>query len=148
MKRKKILLLTLVPLFVFVLIFLWFFVYNKPHRNIEKAEPDFVMEAEEVIRLFEENDSSAQKKFLDKVVQFSGNVTSKESADTTVTIVFDLGGTYVITAQMLPKYKGDAEKLSSGSRVQVKGLYNGVIPGDADFGLPAAIVFNKCSFQK
>lgn len=148
MKRRKIVLLTLIPLFVSALIFLWFFVYNKPHRDIEKADPDFVMSAEEVIGLFEENDSSAHKKFLDKVVQFSGNVSSKESADTTVTLVFDLGGSYVITAQLLPKYKGDAENVTLGSRVQMKGLYNGVIPGDADFGLPAAIVFNKCSFKK
>lgn len=140
--------MTLVPLFVCVLIFLWFFVYNKPHRNIEKAKPDFVMEAEQVIGLFEENDSSAQIKFSDKVVQFTGNVSSKESADTTVTLLFDFGGAYVITAQMLPKYKSDAEKLSVGTRVQLKGLYNGIIPGDSDFGLPAAIVFNKCSFQK
>ncbi len=148
MNRKTVFFLGAAIVLIGVVSYVWFFVYNKPHRDIEFAEPDFDMQAEQLISLFQENDSAAHRKLDDKVVRFHGTLSSKESADTTVTLIFDTGEDFIITAQMLPKYKAEAESFSAGSEIVLKGLYNGMIPGDADFGLPAAIVFNKCSPQK
>lgn len=148
MNKKKGFFIGAAIVLIGVFSYLWFFVYNKPHRDIERAEPDFDMKAGQLISLFQENDSAAHKKLNDKVVRFSGTLSSKESAENTVTLIFDSGADFVISAQMLPKYKAEAESFTAGSEIVLKGLYNGVIPGDPDFGLPAAIVFNKCSPQR
>lgn len=126
-------------------IYLWFFVYNKPHRDIESAAPDFTLEASALIGEFDASDTASDRKFSDKVIQFSGALKKTETADTTVTLIFDYGTGHIITAQVLPKYKNQMEGLNPGATVTVKGLYNGFLAGDTLFGLPGSILLNKCS---
>jgi len=126
-------------------LYVWFFVYNKPHRDIEKATPDFTLGADAFIGEFDASDTASDRKFNDKVIQFSGTVKKTEAADTTVTLIFDYGTNYIITAQVLPKYKTEMAALAPGTAVTVKGLYNGFLAGDPEFGLPGSILLNKCS---
>lgn len=126
-------------------VYVWFFVYNKPHRDIEAAVPDFTMDAQSLIGEFDANDTASDRKFNDKVIRFSGTLKKVEPADTTVTLVFDYGTGHIITAQVLPKYKTEMEGLNPGATVTVKGLYNGFLAGDTLFGLPGSILLNKCS---
>lgn len=125
--------------------YVWFFVYNKPHKDIENAKPDFTVTAESFIQEFEANDTASSRKYDEKVVQFSGNFNKIESADTTVSVVFDFGGNTIISAQVLPKYKNEVQALNPGTPITLKGLYNGYITGDSLFGLPGNILLNKCS---
>lgn len=126
-------------------LYVWFFVYNKPHRDIEAATPDFTMDAQALIKEFDANDTASDRKFNNKVIRFSGTLKKVESADTTLTLVFDYGTDHIITAQVLPKYKTELQELNPGATVTVKGLYNGYLAGDTLFGLPGSILLNKCS---
>lgn len=123
----------------------WFFVYNKPHRDIEAATPDFTLDAQALISEFDGNDTASDRKFNNKVIQFTGAIKKTETADTTTTLIFDYGSGHIITAQVLPKYKTQMEGLNPGASVTVKGLYNGFLAGDTLFGLPGSILLNKCS---
>jgi len=126
-------------------VYAWFFVYNKAHKDIENTKPDFTVTAESLIQEFETNDTANSKKYDEKVIQFSGNFNKIESADTTVSVVFDFGGNTIISAQMLPKYKNEMQALTPGTPIALKGLYNGYITGDPSFDLPGNILLNKCS---
>lgn len=128
-------------------LYVWFFVYNKPHRDIEAATPDFTLGAQALINEFDAGDSAADRKFTDKVIQFSGALKKTEAADTAVTLIFDYGTGHVITAQVLPKYKQEMEALNPGATVTVKGLYNGFLAGDS-LDLPGSILLNKCSLAQ
>jgi len=130
---------------ILVAAYVWFFVYNKPHKDIENTKPDFTVTAESLIQEFETNDTAASRKYDEKVIQFSGNFNKIESADTTVSVVFDFGGKNIISAQVLPKYKNEVQALNPGTPITLKGLYNGYITGDPSFDLPGNILLNKCS---
>lgn len=126
-------------------VYVWFFVYNKPFRDIEAAKPDFTLGAQALIGEFDAGDTASDRKYADKVIQLSGTIKRTEAADTTLTLIFDYGTGHVITAQVLPKYKKEMEGLNPGADVTVKGLYNGFLAGDTLFGLPGSILLNKCS---
>ena len=130
---------------ILALAYMWFFVYNKPHKDIENTKPDFTVTAENLMNEFETGDTSASRKYDEKVIQVSGTFKSIESADTTASIVFDFGGKNIISAQLLPKYKSEIEGLNPGTPITLKGLYNGYISGDTLFDLPGNILINKCS---
>ena len=123
--------------------YVWFFVYNKPHRDIENAAPDYTLTASALIREFDAGDTASDKKYNDKVIRFSGVPKKTETADSTVTLIFDDGTDHVVTTQLLPKYKNELP--APGTEITLKGLYNGFLAGDAAFGLPGSILLNKCS---
>ncbi len=51
-----------------------FYMYNKPHKNIRNSKVDFTMEAKQLFSAFEENESEANTKYLDKIIEVSGTV--------------------------------------------------------------------------
>lgn len=106
----------------------WFFVYNKPHVNYEKATPDVVLSAEECYQTFA-NESSDN---LGKVLQISGIPTSIEEQDSLVIVVFAFGegmfGEEGIRCTMLPNHSKTALGLNTSNEIKIKGKcqgYNG-----------------------
>ncbi len=69
----------------------WFFVYNKPHRNFEKAKPDITMSARDCYNGFSQNKLHAGG----KVLEIYGIPSSIESSDTMVVVVFAFPTRYV-----------------------------------------------------
>lgn len=79
--KKKILFTLLILIIVGVAV--GFYLYNKPHKNYAKLKADYIVTAEELFAEFEENESSANEKYLDEVVQVRGiiaGITEVESA--------------------------------------------------------------------
>lgn len=146
MKKKWLIYFLIFDLIVgAIAIYIWFFVYNKPHRDIENATPDFTVTAEALLKDFDNSDTAANRKYDEKVIQFSGAFAKIESADTTVSVVFDFGGKNIISAQVLPKYKNEISAITPGTSITLKGLYKGYIAGDELFALPGNILLNTCS---
>ena len=54
------------------LIYIWYYVYNKPHQNIEKSTPDFVITASECYQHYAQNQNSELSNYTGKVLQISG----------------------------------------------------------------------------
>lgn len=112
-------------------LYVWFFIYNKPHRDYESAEADFTLPAEMCYNQYA-NGSDESKQYLDKVLQLDGIPASIESTDSTVIIVFaynsGMFGDEGIRCSMLPGYQQQARKLQTDKRIVVKGYcagYNG-----------------------
>lgn len=111
--KKKLLIIGLV---LFVLgvaggIAGYVFVYNKPHRNIEKAKPDFLISADDLYQAFADDEESAGARYTGKVVQVSGRIESINTVnDTMKTIVMTASGAMMGGANALlhKKYATDA----------------------------------------
>lgn len=106
----------------------WFFVYNKPHINYEKAKPDALVTAENCYQSFTDKSSI----YLGKVVQLSGVPTKVENQDSLVIVVFAFNkgmfGDEGIRCTMLPNHGMAALALNSSSKIEIKGKcqgYNG-----------------------
>jgi hypothetical protein len=106
----------------------WFFVYNKPHVNYEKAEPDAVLSAKECYQAF----SAENSENLGKVLLLNGVPTAVEQQDSMVIVVFAFNqgmfGDEGIRCTMLPNHNKTALALDFSKEIKIKGKcqgYNG-----------------------
>lgn len=58
-----------------------YYLYNKPHQNMESATADLQASASALLTAFEMDEASANTQYLDKVVQVSGVVRSSSRDD-------------------------------------------------------------------
>jgi len=125
--------------------YIWFFVYNKPHRNFEKAKPDLTMSARDCYNSFSENKIHAGG----KVLEIYGIPSSIESSDTMVVAVFafkqGMFGANGIRCTMLADNQQKARGLSTKDTVYIKGFcagYNG-----SDVILENCSIINKLKIK-
>jgi len=131
MKKLIKIVAALAVLGILAAIYVWFFIYNKPHRNYERAKADFVLTAQTCYNQYA-NDSEESKKYLDKVLQIDGIPNTVEATDTTVIVVFvynhGMFGDEGIRCSMLPDFQKKARNLNQDKNVTIKGHctgYNG-----------------------
>lgn len=51
-----------------------YFMYNKPHKNMESAKADLSVSAEELFTEYETDEARANEKYLEKIVVVKGQV--------------------------------------------------------------------------
>lgn len=108
--------------------YVWFFIYNKPHKNYEKAKPEAMMTAAECYNSFKANGNS----LTGQVLQLQGIPSNVEQTDSLVIVVFvfneGMFGDEGIRCTLLPGYHRQALALSGKNKIDIKGLctgYNG-----------------------
>ncbi len=116
------------------------FVYNKPHRDFEKATPDFYTNSHEFYFDYKDNKEEAQHKYNGKVVEIKGVLSKVETADSLTIAVFALEeglfGDEGIRCTMLPDH-ALAVKSYAGKEITLKGFCAGY--NDTD------VILEKCS---
>jgi len=106
-------------------IYVWVFVYNKPHKNFEKAKPDIVLAARQCY------DDFSEHKALEggKVVEIHGIPSGIENSDSMVVVYFTfkkgMFGDEGIRCTMLPDFQKSALALSTHDTVYIKGFCSG-----------------------
>ncbi|MDP2723022.1 MAG: hypothetical protein Q8O72_09710 [Bacteroidales bacterium] len=132
MKKFKILIIIALTLGLLGGTYAWFFVYNKPHRDIENATADFTETAENLYNHYVNGLNAEDKNYDGAVIEFIGNPTAVESADSlkVVVFVFNQGmfGDEGIRCTLLPWHNDKTEDLSPDHPITIKGFcagYNG-----------------------
>ena len=119
------------------------FIYNKPHRDFEKAKPDYSLSSEVLFSAFSNSRAEAEKTYNGKVLEIQGTISEIESFDSLTIIVFSLRegmfGDEGIRCTMLPAHNKNAESLAVGTKVTVKGYCTGF--NDTD------VILEKCTIQ-
>jgi len=125
-------------------VYVWFFVYNKPHRDYEKAQPDHEVAAEELFFHFRNDKAMADSLYTGMVLQVTGNIDKVEAADSIVVTVFifDQGmfGDEGVRCMMLPNHHTGLKDYNKGSEIILKGYCTGF--NDTD------VIIEKCSIIK
>jgi len=120
------------------------FIYNKPHKDYEKAEADFKIDSKALFSAFTTNRVESEQKFNGKVLEISGKISSIEEIDSLVILVFAIQegmfGDEGIRCTMLSKFNEKTVGLVAGSQVRIKGYCTGY--NDTD------IIMEKCSISK
>jgi hypothetical protein len=108
--------------------YVWFFVYNKPHRDYEKASADYELDAGECYQQFV-NGTPESNEYVGKVLKIYGKPSGVENNDSIVivTFVFSEGmfGDEGIRCTMLPKYNDKALALNLSEGISIKGYCSG-----------------------
>ncbi len=128
--KKKYSLLKKGGLFFLIILLLavaWiWYVFNEKYADTTQITPAFSVTALDLIHEFEKNDSLANKKYVEKIMVVSGEVSEVEGVDSTVNIKMadSTSGSYVIFA-FQPQHFGLAKKIKLGEKVSIKGSCSG-----------------------
>jgi len=128
--KKKYSLLKKIGLFFLIILivsaaWLWY-VLTEKYADTSQITPSYSMTALDLIHEFEKNDSLANKKYAEKIMVLSGEVSEVEGVDSTVNIKMadSTSGSYVIFAFQQQDF-GLAKKIKLGEKVSIKGSCSG-----------------------
>ena len=105
------------------------YMYNKPHKNIARAQPDFSLTAAEIYQEFEADEPLANERYLNKVISVKGQLEDIE--------INEKGNAILVLATDAPM--GDVRctmemeqiqpvgTLLIGQEIQVKGICTGML---------------------
>ena len=116
------------------------FIYNKPHRDYEKATPDFSTTAMAFFNEYRDSTDKAEQNYNGKVIELHGRLSKVEIADSLTIAVFALDeglfGDEGIRCTMLPNHASKVKDFQNKD-VTIKGFCSGY--NDTD------IIMEKCS---
>lgn len=134
MKTWKIIVLAIAVAGLIAALYVWFFVYNKPHRDYIVAEPDMELTAEQLYFDFIEDEQLAHETYNGKVLEIQGELTNVEQVEDMVILnfVIDEGmfGGEGVRFTMFEPFHQEALSLEAGTMLTVKGFCTGFTGSD------------------
>lgn len=127
---KKLFFISLIVLLIGALIafFVYTRVYNKPHKDIRSATADYVLTTSELIMEFKTNESEANQKYLDKIIQVSGVIQSIDTANGLSVITLRNGNDLEsVICNMDPVENQKVIGLEAGNTLETKGVCTGFL---------------------
>jgi hypothetical protein len=122
-------------------VYIWFFVYNKPHRDFEQARPDHTLAANELFYQYYNYKSTADSLYTGMVLQITGVPWNVEIKDSLVIAVFafesGIFGEEGIRCTMLPQHRKRMKNHEAGKSITLKGYCTGYNNAD--------VIMEKCS---
>jgi len=145
MKKIVIVLGVIAVIGIIAAALVWKFYVNKPHDDIEKMNPAYSLSTEEIWKQFNAEFKTADSLYTGKVIQLSGTVSRVDKNDTIVSVIFvmaadEMFGDKTISCQMYKRHNEEAQTITPGTLLKIKGFCTGY--NDTD------LIFNKCSIIK
>lgn len=118
----------LIPLLVIVIIGagIGYYMYNKPVASLEKKKPDVSVTANQIIADYESDEKAANDKYLGKVVEVSGKVSTIMDEGGKVKVHLETDNPMALVICELEDGK-DAGHIQAGEQAKVKGLCSGYL---------------------
>ena len=139
----------LVLLVIIVLAGAWYAyrLYTAKVPSLTEVKADARISATELISAFEKDSASANKQYLGKVLEVSGNVKSIEKESATVS----LGNTESnssVRCSIDSAFVKDIATLNPGSAITIKGNCTGFMADEMGMGLGSDVQLNRCVLEK
>lgn len=106
-----------------------YFMWNKPHQNMQTAEAEVKADATTLYSEYETDETTANTKYLGKIVEVSGTVRETTTDETgSVKIMLDSGSEMGgIICELDPLSEHKRKTFQSGEQVRFKGKCDGVL---------------------
>jgi hypothetical protein len=112
-----------------------FYLYNLKPKDLGKVKPDFVVTASELQSAFEENETAAVVKYVNKIVEVSGEISSVEPGENnSVNISLKTNSSFSSVICTFPAGV-DSGKIKAGSQISIRGECSGYLMD---------VLLNKC----
>jgi len=123
MKKIKTIVLLIVAIALLGSAYAWFFVWNKPQQNVKSATP-IPVQATTLFNEYSTNEKTANAKYIDKIVEVSGTVSSisKNSEGKTVVLLKTDDLMFGVNCTM-----EENTELKEGETVSLKGICTGYL---------------------
>lgn len=104
------------------------YMYNKPHKNMQRQGADFELSAADLYSEFENDESAANTKYLDKVLQVTGNIREIIKEDEKVSVILETGNLMGgITCELDGFSEHDFSAFNEGDQLSLKGICTGML---------------------
>mgnify|MGYP001420674267 CR=1 FL=1 len=125
-------------------LFVYFFVFNKPHEDYSKSTPDFDLAAAALFEEFRTNPEAASARYNGKVLSVTGELNAVEQTDSLTIAVFGfeegMFGSEGIRFTLIPAHQAEVLGIAPGTTVTLKGLCAGYNETD--------VILEHCSLVK
>jgi len=117
------------------------YIFNKKPADVRRQKADMEINAKDLLQLFQQNETAADARYVDKVIIVSGIVQSMQTdAQGKTTISLDTGDPMAaVTCSFYNEETAAVKQINKGSRVHVKGICTGML---------SDVILNKCSLVK
>jgi predicted phosphodiesterase len=123
----KRMILTLVLIAIAVAVFLAYKTYTRTNKDLLKLKADIQISAGDLIKEFEAGDSAANKKYLDKIIELTGNVKKleKDDAGDYTIIIGDTLSMSSVRCLSDTNHRSDAAIVKENSTITIRGVCTG-----------------------
>ena len=123
--------------------------FNRKNANVASLKPAYEVQASDLIKEFNENDSNATKKYLGKIVTVKGQIKKINHDEEGYYTIFlgDSAGLSSVLCAMDTTHRVDAANLNQTSSVSVKGYFIGYEKDETGL-LGSDVKLNRCVIEK
>ena len=152
MKKKRIIKAGIILVVVGVVIAgaVGLYLFNMPHRNVQKAAADYSLTSSQIVAEYLTDKESANKKYLSddgdsKVLEITGVVSkiSEDFNDQKVVLLKGADDKAGVSASFTTETNANAAKLQVGETVTVKGVIRSGASYDEDLDLYENVILEK-----
>ena len=125
---KRIIILTLILLFIGIAAYL--FIFHKPHKNTFNLKAEYSITANELLNEFETNENNANSKYLGKIIHVEGEIITVKNISGSYEISFIdelFGVTCLVDSSYAIQQSEKLKQLKAGDIIKVKGQCNGYL---------------------
>jgi len=153
MKRKKIIKISLIVVLAILVVAggTAFYLFNMPHRDVQKTKSDFSYTSKQIVDEYLEDPEAANQKYLDeegesKILEVTGNVAeiSKDFNGQTVVLLQSEGSPAGVSCTF-PKDLEAATTFEVGQSITVKGVIRAGAGYNEDLEMYENVILDKCS---
>ena len=126
------------------------YLFNMPHRNVQKAAADYSLTSSQIVAEYLTDKESANKKYLSndgdsKVLEITGVVSkiSEDFNDQKVVLLKSADDKAGVSASFTTETNANAAKLQVGETVTVKGVIRSGASYDEDLDLYENVILEK-----
>lgn len=98
--------------------------YFKAPEHIGNLKTDYQIDASSLLSAFEDDEISANTKYLDKVIEVNGAVEKKEIKDGKLTAYLETGNPL---SNVIFQFENQDEKIIEGEQITLKGICTGYL---------------------
>ena len=110
----------------------YYYTFHKPHKNTFNLKADYALTAFDLFSKFENDEDSANKKYLGKILEVTGKIVNVKKFDGNYEISLEdemEGITCLVDSNYAVQQKRELDKLEPEQIVKIKGQCNGYLMG-------------------
>ena len=118
-----------------------YFQYTRKNADLSGAKADIVVSATQLFREFSQNETAANAKYFNKIINISGKLKSIDKDHSgTVSLSLDAGDPINgVSCELDPRHVSDAQQVHAGDSVTVTGTCAGLLTD---------VVLSRCAIVK
>lgn len=121
--------------------------YTGKVPSLTNVKADVIITATDLIAAFENDSATANKKYLGKILEVSGNIKSVEKESATLSLG-EATGNSSVRCSIDTAFVKNISQLNPGSSIIIKGNCTGFMPDETGLGLGSDVVLNRCILKK